>query len=207
MKEAEFDSMSDEALAQVAQQATAGSQVRQAASALFARYQGRVYIWCLRYVHDHEQALDLAQDVLLSAYRNLGSFGGRARFFSWIFAIARNRSLNALRRPPLLRDEGVEPERLAGSQPGPDRVLEEKLDEEVILRLAKHRLDPLEHEALCLRAFERMPVDEITVVLRIEEASGARAVLQRARRKLRTALDDHRKRDGRIEPMKGTTEP
>ena len=76
---------------------------RQAASALLGRYRERVYVWCLRYVRDHEQALDMAQEVLLSAYRNLGSFGGRSQFGSWLFSIARNRCLSELRRPALFK--------------------------------------------------------------------------------------------------------
>jgi DNA-directed RNA polymerase specialized sigma24 family protein len=47
---------------------------------------------------------------------------------------------------------------------------------------------------LWLRCFEKVPVDEITRMLGITEASGARGVLQRARRRLRAALaeDDRR---------------
>jgi len=46
----------------------------------------------------------------------------------------------------------------------------------------------LAREALWLRCFEHMPVDEIGRVMRLENASGARGLLQRARRKLRAAL-------------------
>jgi DNA-directed RNA polymerase specialized sigma24 family protein len=53
----------------------------------------------------------------------------------------------------------------------------------------RSHLAPLEQEALWLRCVERMPVDEITRVLGIEGSTGARAVLQSARRKLRAVLD------------------
>ena len=46
-----------------------------------------------------------------------------------------------------------------------------------------------EQKAIWLRCFERVPIDEITRLLGIEASTGARGVLQRARRKLRTALD------------------
>ena len=49
-------------------------------------------------------------------------------------------------------------------------------------------LDGVERQALRLRCFERMPVDAITTALDLKESTGARAVLQRARRKLRAAL-------------------
>jgi RNA polymerase sigma-70 factor (ECF subfamily) len=186
------ESLTDEDLAQVAQRDTATAEAKRAASILFGRYMGRIYVWCYRYVHEHERALDLAQDVVLSAYKGLGTYSGRARFFSWIFTITRNKCLNAMRRPPILRDEEVELDRLAGRDPGPDRLLEEKLDEQAILDLARQRLDEEEHEVLCLRCFERMPVDEITMVLDIKGASGARGVLQRARRKLRLAIEEQK---------------
>jgi RNA polymerase sigma-70 factor (ECF subfamily) len=184
--------LTDEDLARVAQQGAQSAEARHAASILFGRYMGRIYVWCYRYVHEHERALDLAQDVLLSAYEKLGTFSGRARFFSWIFTITRNKCLNAMRRPPILRDEEIELEELAGRDPGPDRLLEEKIDEQTILDLARQRLDEEEHEVLYLRCFERMPVDEITTVLNVKGASGARGVLQRARRKLRLAMAEQK---------------
>lgn len=163
---------------------------RKAASALLGRYRERVYIWCLRYTRDHEQALDMAQEVLISAYRNLDSFGGRSQFGSWIFSIARNRCLSEMRRPALLVDEESDPDDRASGSSAPDEELEDRLAEEELLELIRRCLDPVEQQALWLRCFEKMPVDEISKVLGVEEASGARGVLQRARRKLRAAITE-----------------
>ncbi|MEN8008460.1 MAG: sigma-70 family RNA polymerase sigma factor [Candidatus Krumholzibacteriota bacterium] len=163
---------------------------RRAASTLLGRYRERVYIWCLRYTRDHEQALDMAQEVLISAYRNLDSFGGRSQFGSWIFSITRNRCLSELRRPALLVDEDSDPDDRASGSAAPDQALEDRLAEEELLELIQRCLDPMEQQALWLRCFEKMPVDEITKVLAITEASGARGILQRARRKLRAAITE-----------------
>jgi DNA-directed RNA polymerase specialized sigma24 family protein len=57
-----------------------------------------------------------------------------------------------------------------------------------MLDLVRRHLDPLEREAIWLRCYEGMPVEEITGLLGIDTASGARGILQRARRKLRAAL-------------------
>ena len=73
--------------------------------------------------------------------------------------------------------------------PAPDRALEQKLDEEAVLELIKKTLEPIEQEALWLRCFERVPVDEITDILKITATSGARGVLQTARRKLKAAME------------------
>ena len=160
-----------------------------AATLLFGRYQRRVYLWCYRSVRDHERALELAQDVLVSAWRNLDSFGGRARFSSWLFAVARNRCLSELRRPALPVDAEFDLESLRDERGGPEADLLARLDEEALLDLIREELDATEQEALWLRCVEGMPVESITEVLDVREASGARGVLQRARRKLRAAID------------------
>lgn len=185
-----LEDLSDGDLLQAARDGRHGPLGARAASLLLERYQDRVYIWCFRMVREHERALDLAQDTLVSAYRRLDSFEGRSAFASWLFVIARNRCLSALRRPSLFAEyEGrdVDP---PDPGPTPDELLERRLDEETVLDLIKRHLDPVERDALWLRCFEGVPVDEITRLLRIDAATGARSVLQRARRKLKAALKD-----------------
>jgi RNA polymerase sigma-70 factor, ECF subfamily len=178
--------LSDEQLLKWAREASP-TEAREAASTLLDRYRERVYRWCYGRVGNQEEALDLAQDVLLSAYRGLESFDGRARFSSWLFSIARNRCLNALRRPQLF-EEGLEMERFPNRQVGQDELLTERQDEDRLLAIIREHLPPLDRQVLWLRCFEKMPVDNITRLLDIEESSGARAVLQRARRRLRAAM-------------------
>lgn len=161
---------------------------RQAASELLSLYQQRIYLWCLRYVREHEQALDLAQEVLLKAYQALSGFQGRADFGTWLFVITRNCCLSQLRRPSLLMEPTVDPDGIHSSQPDPEARLLASLDEERVLELINETLDPVERSALWMRCFECISVEDITHVLQLEEVSGARTVLQRARRKLRRAL-------------------
>lgn len=165
---------------------------REAISQLFGRYAKRVYNWCYRYVRDHETALDLSQEVFMNAYRNLGSFQGDATFSTWLYSIARNRCLNELRRPPVVIDEEVEVDRLVGAQDDPEETYLQRLDEEAFLELMREHLGAEEQEVLWLRCVERMPIEAITELLAIRQASGARGVLQRARRRLRAALAQRR---------------
>jgi RNA polymerase sigma-70 factor (ECF subfamily) len=180
--------VSDEVLVERYQRDPACAEARAAARELFERYQRRVFLWCARRVRDEEKALDLAQDVLVSAYRALGSFQARARYSTWVYAIARNRCFRALRPVPLLRDEEADPDTLADEGADPAATHEREEEEEGLLELVRATLEPREQSALWLRCFERIPVDEITRRLGLGGASGARAVLQSARRKLRAAL-------------------
>jgi RNA polymerase sigma-70 factor (ECF subfamily) len=139
-------------------------------------------------VREHEPAMDLAQEVLVSAYRALSTFQGRSRFSSWLFAITRNRCLNAVAAKRLLRDD-TELDELPGPAPAPEAELELEQDEERVRQLVMKHLDEDEQRALWLSCFERLPVEEITRIMQLESASGARGLLQRARRRLRSALD------------------
>jgi len=193
------DAASDEDLVRRAQQDPAGTAGRRAACALLERYQERVYLWCYRRVRDHELALDLAQDTLLSAYRGLSGFQGRARFSSWLFAIARNRCLSQRRSRSWEREEDADLDLLPGPAGDPGEAVVERQEEERLLALVKRHLEPVEQDALWLRCFEGLPVGEITGLLGIRQPSGARGVLQTARRKLRAALE-RRADDGREGP-------
>jgi len=170
-----------------------GAAAEAAAGELFGRYHGRVYGWCRRYRHDPEQALDLAQDVLLAAWRSLATWEGKAPFGGWLFVITRHACLRAARsRPPAGEDESLL-EELPDPRPDPAAVYEDEQERAALLALVRDHLDPQEQRAVWLRCGERMPVDEITRVLGLDTASGARGLLQTARRKLRAARS---RRDG-----------
>jgi len=179
----------DEALLAAYRQDPQGPRGLRAVSQLLERYRDRTYAWCWRHVRERELALDLAQEVLVAAYRNLDSFGERARFSSWLFAIARNRCLSELRRHRLPQEDEEVLELVADRRPGPDQELEERLDEARLLELIRRHLTEQEQDALWLRCVEKLPVEEITELLDIREQSGARAVLQRARRHLRAVRE------------------
>ena len=188
MKNGSGDVLTDEDLVRVVQSDPDGPRGRTAASELLGRYRVRTYAWCYRHVRDHELALDLAQDALLSAWKAIPRFVERARFSSWLFAIARNRCLTALRTKSLTRDEGIDPEQLLDDGPDPIEELARRDEEEAVMKAIREVLDPQEQEALWLRAVERVPVDEITRLMNLDGASGARGLLQTARRKLRAAM-------------------
>lgn len=76
---------------------------------------------------------------------------------------------------------------------GIDVQLAERQELQQVLHLVHTELDEQERRALMLRSFEQLPVEEITRMLGLDGAAGARALLQRARRKLRAALQRNAK--------------
>jgi RNA polymerase sigma-70 factor (ECF subfamily) len=177
----------DESLLSRALEDPDGRGGKEAIAELFRHYRGHIYQWCFRYVQDQEQALDLSQEVMLEAYKSLKSYRGRASFSTWLFAITRNRCVNVLRRRSRMEVADVDPDLLEDPRLDPSEDLEKREDEEQVLRMIRENLHPREQEAICLRIFERMPVETITQILGIEGSSGARSILQSARRKLRAA--------------------
>jgi len=162
---------------------------QEAAEVLFSRYRRKVYLLCFRYLSSHEAALDASQEVLLRAYEGLREFRGRSQFAGWLFAITRNHCLNVLRsRRPTL---GLEEIGHLADDPrgGPEEAAERSQRQERLLAAMRAALDPLEQKALWLRYGELLPVEQITDLLELSGKSGARAVLQRARRKLKRALE------------------
>src|SRR6056297_3124388 len=71
---------------------------------LVKKYQHKIIGLIGRYVHDHAEVQDVAQEAFIKAYRALGKFRGDSAFYTWLYRIAINTAKNHLvargRRPP-----------------------------------------------------------------------------------------------------------
>lgn len=71
---------------------------------LVGKYQHKIVSLISRYVSDHAEALDVAQEAFIKAYRAIGRFRGESAFYTWMYRIAINTAKNHLvsqsRRPP-----------------------------------------------------------------------------------------------------------
>lgn len=153
---------------------------------LFAAHRDRLRALCIRMTGDPARADELVQETLLVAYRRLPEFHGGARFGTWIYGIARNLCLNAVRKKAdLLTEDGVlEAEAPEG---GVWRGLRRMERAELLRAAMEASLDATEQEAAHLRYVEHLPLERIDSILGLK-GSGARAVLQRCRRKLRAEV-------------------
>lgn len=160
-------------------------------SELFTRYHERVTSWCGRISRDRETANDLAQEVFLKAYRHLHSFRGESSVSTWLYAIARNHCLTALKRQSndyvplnLLHDSMLRD----ASAPEPDRAAEREELCRRMLRLMTRTLDPLEVRVMTLHYGHEVPLATITRQLALDNPSGAKAYIVNARRKLQAVI-------------------
>ena len=70
----------------------------QAYDTLVRRYQERIYATIYHMTANHEDANDLAQEAFIKGFQALGSFKGDASFYTWIYRIAVNRTINFLKQ-------------------------------------------------------------------------------------------------------------
>lgn len=135
---------------------------REAFDRLVERYQRSVYRLCYRYVNNHQDANDMAQEVFLKAYKALGRFRGDSSFSTWLYRIAVNTCLNfrAARRP-----EAVElPDGLADRAPGmAERIERDQRSRQV--RQAVSRLPEKQRATLILKVYHDLTHEEVAAIL------------------------------------------
>lgn len=79
---------------------------------LVRRYRQRIYALALHMTGDVSDAEDVTQDVFLRAYRALHRFEERSQFFTWLYRMAINRSLNLFRSRRRRRETGMDDPRV-----------------------------------------------------------------------------------------------
>lgn len=131
---------------------------------LVQRYQRRVYTVIYRFVRNHTEADDLAQEAFIRAFKAIGRFDLRYPFSPWIYRIAINLTLNHLkkRRLPMV-DADLERKPSADN---PVSVLEQ-VETRRKVHAAIARLPLKLRQVLVLRVYEDWPYSQIAQVLDI----------------------------------------
>jgi RNA polymerase sigma-70 factor (ECF subfamily) len=173
-------------------------------------FRAELQVHCYRIVGSVQDAEDLVQDTLLAAWRGLDRFEGRASLRSWLYRIATNRCLNALRdrarrphelpAPPEQPAAPPPPTRLLDPvwlEPYPDALLESVLDTSrepearyeareaigLAFLVGLQRLPPRQRAVLVLRDVLAFRASEVAEMLGVTEVSVNRT-LHRAREAL-----------------------
>ena len=151
---------------------------------LITRYQRPVFNTVLHMVGDTEDAREVCQQAFMKAFVHLASFDRDRKFFSWIYRVAVNESINFIkaRRPHEELDESYEHPRA-----NPAKEFEE-LEEWRHLHEAILELEPNYRAVVILRHFVHFSYDEIAAILKLPEKT-VKSRLFTARQQLREALE------------------
>jgi len=149
---------------------------------LYNRFKGPVYAFCYKMLLDRDAAQDVMQETFLRVYENRDRLMKSSAFKSWLFTIARNQCLNALRRSG--RHVGLE----ADSPDSPviaDTPFTEMEKSEQIRFVTRflESLSPEYREVIVLREYQNLSYEEIAAVTR-STISAVKSRLFKARRKL-----------------------
>lgn len=151
---------------------------------LVERYSRPIFALVVGIVGQREEAEELTQDIFLKAYTHLASYGGRSTFSTWLYRIACNTALTAVKRRqrrfalfdfsraerlPELSDDG--------------ELTELSEAQEQALRAALDRLEADERALIQLHYYENRPLSECGEILSLTE-SNTKVRLHRIRKKL-----------------------
>lgn len=151
---------------------------------LVAEYEKPVYNVALRMLRDPEEARDIAQTVFLKAWQNLSNYDPQYKFYSWIYRMAINESLNVLRA----RGRATEPvdERLPAEDSGPLDLLDGDQVRDVVLE-AIDRLKPEHRAVIVLKYFAERDYEDMAGILGIDSKT-VKSRLYTARQLLKERL-------------------
>jgi RNA polymerase sigma-70 factor, ECF subfamily len=166
---------------------------------LVLAHQQKAYNIAFRFLGNHEDANEIAQDAFVSVYRNLRAFRGHSSFQTWLYTIimnlARNRYRKMKRRKedrrisldaPLRTDESDAAREVPDTSLSPDRGLYGKEIQQK-LQDALEMIEPEHRQVVVLRHIECLSYEEIAQILGCAEGT-IKSRLHRARQELRQHL-------------------
>ena len=161
---------------------------------LVLKYEKKIYNLIYHQIRDRETAKDISQEVFLKAFKALPNFKGGSAFYSWIYRIAINSSIDFQRqrnRSKVLTFEELPPDadevlRMSASHPSPEKLLEEK-ELGKIIRKAVRKLPPGQRRVFNLRHRRELAIKEIAVLLNRSEST-IKTHLHHAHRRLQDML-------------------
>jgi RNA polymerase sigma-70 factor (ECF subfamily) len=152
---------------------------------LVERYQEPLIHYLRTFLAGEDKVFDCAQEAFIAAYRNLWRYSEKYTFRAWLYAIARNKAIDYLRKQ---RREAaaVLAEDLADNLPGPEELWlakEQSLGVLEILQLLPEHF----RQVLYLRYHQDLSYEEIAAVLKIP-SSRVKTYLHRGKERLRQEL-------------------
>ena len=136
---------------------------------LVSKYQSKIFSIISRFISDHAEVNDVAQDTFIKAYRALPNFRGESLFYTWIYRIAVNTAKNYLtargRRPPASDIDSQDAENYGVTTALSENASPEKLMmRDQLKKVIFDTIDDLPHDlkkAITLREMDGLSYEEI----------------------------------------------
>lgn len=157
------------------------------------KYQKKVY-WIIRkMVLDHDDADDITQEVFLKVYRSLSDFRGESKFFTYLYKIAVNYSINHLNRNKKInsRKSDIDNSFIRSDDKTADEIMISQ-DRTKLLEEAIDTLPAQQRAVFLLRYYDNHSYEEISNILN-KSAGGMKANYFHAIKKLEKFLKCHKK--------------
>ncbi|HNS98877.1 MAG TPA: sigma-70 family RNA polymerase sigma factor [Polyangiaceae bacterium] len=169
--------------------------------ALVEKHQRRVFSIALGIVRDENDAREISQEAFIRVYRGLDRFQGGSSFFTWLYRIVTNLSIDLIRRPGRRDAELVEDRKVYDVADGSLEPFVARLEGEDPLRVVRRReiaerlqealdaLPPYHLGVILMREVEGMSYEEMAEAMGVSKGT-IMSRLFHARQKLQRALRD-----------------
>jgi len=172
----------DEKIAEIVQKGNVSAY-----AVLLQRYESKMRRYAKKFLFGIEDAEDLAQDVFIKAYQNINSFDIKRKFSPWLYRIAHNEFINALkkrgRRPFIIFDTDTLFPHPASKDNPSSEIEKAEIKQEIDTCL--NQLDYKYREPIILYYYEELTYEEISDIMKIPVTTvGVR--IKRAKDKLKS---------------------
>lgn len=154
---------------------------------IMTRYQAKLHRYVAYLIHDQATAYDVVQETFIKAYQNLQGFNPKYKFSSWIYRIAHNEAMNAVKKMRHLSDADIDELPDVGYDP----QIDEQLDRDIVnthVQGCVRKLEPKYREVVQLVYFDHMKYEEVSEVLHVP-ASTVGVWLSRAKNMLKVICE------------------
>ena len=157
---------------------------------LVERHRRRAFAIAIGLVRDEEDAIEIVQEAFLRVYRGLNAFNGAASFFTWLYRIVKNLSIDLMRRPAWQRELALDE-----ADAGFDACIDDADPQDMLRRreiaerigVALEALPPYHRGVILMREVEGMSYEEMADAMGVSKGT-IMSRLFHARKKLQRAL-------------------
>lgn len=180
------DEGDEQEVREIVRRAKKGDQ--RAFAELVKRYHNQVAALAYKMMGDYDEAADIVQNVFLKTSQNIWRYDESRRFYTWLYRIAVNTSIDYMRKHRRHRHESLDNvrEATADRHDNPEKSYQANRLREYISAAAE-KLNGKQKSAFILRDIEGCQIDDVANIMEMPEAT-VRWYLHRARQRIRRDL-------------------